>query len=143
MDLSVLLMTASISAGVNMVLFFGAFALVFVYRKKLKKLQRQVAQDAEAAAEYEGRNEPAHRPNHAAATRARHERRQRRRREEFRRQATEGVSNLDDIPSRIEDREPVELRPLDKNAGKEPRTEARDDASTAQPQEATVESPRT
>lgn len=132
MDLSVLLMTASISAGVNMMLFFVAASVAVLYYKRFKKLQRQIAQDAEAFDQDAEPSEPSvQRPSNASSNRARMERRQRRRREEFRRQVQEGISNLSDIPSRVENRGAVELRPLPPKTAKEPKKDTRGEAMTA------------
>lgn len=112
MDLTMLLMTTSIFAGVHMMLFVFASTLALIYYRRYKKLQRQIAHDAEA---YRGEDEHAGREvsteGTAATTRARMERRQRRRREEFRRQASEGASNFSDVAHRVNDREMMALRP--------------------------------
>lgn len=112
MDLTMLLMTTSIFAGVHMMLFMGAATIALIYYRRYKKLKREVAQDHEACCEEERTQRAANAGTTAAnSARARGERRQRRRREEFRRQVTEANSDLDDVTSHAHDSGTVNSRP--------------------------------
>jgi hypothetical protein len=131
MDLSLLLMTASISAGVNMILFFLASAVALLYYKRFKKLQQQIAQDAEALREGADPSEASAQPRgNVIANRAREERRQRRRREEFRPQAQEDVPYLNNTPPKVEERDMMELRPASLKDGQDVKKDTRGDAVT-------------
>ena len=115
MDLTMLLMTTSIFAGVHMMLFIFAATVALIYYRRCKKLQRQIELDLEAGreeAEYARQTAATmYNAGTTATSHARAERRQRRRREELRRQASEGVPHQSDGAREGEERDVPDLRP--------------------------------
>lgn len=108
-----------------MVLFLTSTALAWIYFKRFKSLQAQLAQDDanapgapsrgvdELAGGVPGHEESTQRESNAEQ--ARQERRQRRRRELQELREQQGISNLDSIPEKADQEELTALRPAKTN----------------------------